>query len=112
LSDQVDFKTNCYDIELTAKSLFLYQYVVETDPPIPLDSTKIWYKLVKNIEKKLEKEIGLISHRSNTLWGNKCLRGESLDLIWVSKYRTKCDEGDSLLSSSIATASLTGSSAL
>lgn len=43
------FNTNFYDIELTSKSLFLYQYVVETDPIIPSDSMKIWYKLVKNI---------------------------------------------------------------
>jgi hypothetical protein len=71
----VTFNTNFYDIELTAKSLFLYQYVVEADPPIPNDSMKIWYKFVKNNENRLEKEIGLISHRSNTLWGNKCIEG-------------------------------------
>lgn len=87
----MDFRTNCYDIELTEKSLFMYQYVVETDPIIPLDSTKIWYKLVKDIETRLQKVIGLVSHRGNTLWGNKCLEGESLDLIWTSKYRTRRD---------------------
>lgn len=69
----------------------MYQYVVETDPVIPLDSTKIWYKLVKDIETKLQKVIGLVSHRGNTLWGNKLLEGESLDLIWTSKYRTRKD---------------------
>lgn len=69
----------------------MYQYVVETDPVIPLDSTKIWYKLVKDIETRLQKVIGLVSHRGNTLWGNKCLEGESLDLIWTSKYRTRRD---------------------
>jgi len=87
----MEFRTNCYDIELTGKSLFMYQYLVETDPVIPLDSTKIWYKLVKDIETKLQKVIGLVSHRGNTLWGNKCLEGESLDLIWTSKYRTRRD---------------------
>lgn len=87
----MEFRTNCYDIELTGKSLFMYQYVVETDPVIPQDSTKIWYKLVKDIETKLQKVIGLVSHRGNTLWGNKCLEGESLDLIWTSKYRTRRD---------------------
>jgi hypothetical protein len=71
----MEFRTNCYDIELTGKSLFMYQYVVETDPVIPLDSTKIWYKLAKDIETKLQKVIGLVSHRGNTLWGNKSLEG-------------------------------------
>lgn len=69
------FRTNCYEIQVTEKSLFLYQYHIATDPVIPPDSTKLWYKLVKSIELKLQKWIGLISHRSNTLWGNKYLKG-------------------------------------
>lgn len=88
--DPDSFRTNCYEIQVTEKSLFLYQYHIVTDPPIPADSTKVWYKLVKNIELKLQKWIGLISHRSNTLWGNKYLKGETLDLVWISKYKVKC----------------------
>ena len=46
---QETFRTNCYEIQVTEKSLFLYQYHIQTDPVIPSDSTKVWYKLVKNI---------------------------------------------------------------
>ena len=108
------FKTNCYEIQVTEKSLFIYQYQIITDPVIPQDSTKVWYKLVKNIETKLQKWIGLISHRSNTLWGNKCLEGGSLDLIWISKYKVKCGEDSDLMETqSFASSSVSfGSSAV
>lgn len=87
--EAVQYRTNYHDIEITANSLYLYQYIVETEPPIPSDSPKIWYKLAKDLEKKLQKEIGLISHRSNILWGNKKLDNQSLSLVWMSKYFTK-----------------------
>jgi hypothetical protein len=94
-------------MQVTEKSLYLYQYHIVTDPVIPADSAKVWYKLVKNIELKLQKWIGLISHRSNTLWGNKYLKGESLDLVWISKYKVKCsNESDLMDTQSVASSTV------
>jgi hypothetical protein len=47
----------------------IYLYSVETRPTIPPDNHDLWYRLIRSISKKLEKIIGVITYRANTIWG-------------------------------------------
>lgn len=54
---------------------------------IPPDSHDLWYRLIRSISKKLERLIGVITFRANTIWGN--LRRDSPLTISTSLKGTR-----------------------
>ena len=49
----------------------MFLYKVETVPPISADASKTWNRLIKTVSRQLERDIGLITFRADTLWAER-----------------------------------------
>ena len=67
MTKQGKFKTNFFQYS-GVKASVIYLYKVETNPPIRPDANKTWAKVIKTVSRQLEREIGLITYRNDTLW--------------------------------------------
>ena len=68
-ADTGTFKTNFYQY-MSNDPQTVYLYKVETNPPIRPDANKTWARVIKTLTRELERSIGLITHRNDTLWGS------------------------------------------
>jgi hypothetical protein len=64
-----NFFTNLYEIELKQKENVVYQFVVETTPEIPQDSTGLYKAIYRSINKQLKEKIKDVISSGTMIWG-------------------------------------------
>jgi len=55
-------------------------YKVQAFPSIKADANRTWARVLKKAERVLEKDIGMLAHRNDTIWGMGDRRKENFHL--------------------------------
>jgi hypothetical protein len=73
-ANEATFYSNLYNFSYSNKNLNFYQYVMTTEPELPLDATNMFRRIIKSLRKKLKEELEIISDSGVIIWGLKKIK--------------------------------------